>query len=50
MIKKVRLGLGATLIGLGMFAEFNWIPMSVVCMLAGYILLKDITMEEENYD
>lgn len=49
-MKKIRTGLGATLMVLGMFGEWNWIPMSVVCMLAGYILLKDLTTEEEQYD
>ena len=50
MIKKVRVGLGMSLMGLGMFAECEWFLLQMICLIAGYILMKDLTIEEETYD
>ena len=47
MFRKLRVGMGMSLMGLGMFAECEWILLQMVCLIVGYILMKDLTIEEE---
>lgn len=51
MIKAVRTAIGGSLLFFGLFSGFSCIPASILCVLIGYILVKDvIKAEEEMYD